>query len=82
MAQRHSKNSKPLKDFESYCKAHPGERFWQALRNWSGEAFIFAGDLSVKLPEGLHKSHPFTVDQARVLVESLGLRDTFSREEK
>jgi hypothetical protein len=24
----------------NYCKAHPDERFWQALRNWSGFHFI------------------------------------------
>ena len=30
-----NKNIKLLKDFEKYCKQHPEERFWQALRNWS-----------------------------------------------
>jgi len=24
-----------LSDFVDYCRRHPGERFWQALRNWS-----------------------------------------------
>lgn len=38
-----NRNSKVLKDFVKYCKEHPEERFWQALRNWSGHAFIFAG---------------------------------------
>lgn len=35
-----NKNEKLLKDFTEYCKANPELRFWQALRNWSGWAFI------------------------------------------
>jgi len=31
-----NKNEKVLKDFIKYCEAHPEQRFWQALRNWSG----------------------------------------------
>ena len=31
-----------LEDFAHYCQAHPAERFWQALRNWSGAAFLIA----------------------------------------
>lgn len=30
-----TRNSEVLKDFTKYCIAHPEERFWQALRNWS-----------------------------------------------
>ena len=30
-----NKNIKLLKDFEQYCKKHPEQRFWQALRNWA-----------------------------------------------
>lgn len=26
--------------FLQYCKEHPKERFWQALRNWSGHAYV------------------------------------------
>jgi len=29
-----------LRDFTAYCLANPSERFWQALRNWSGHNFI------------------------------------------
>ena len=36
--------SDALADFVAYCAAHPTERFWQALRNWSGRNFIFASD--------------------------------------
>lgn len=28
--------------FAAYCRDHPSERFWQALRNWSGHNFILA----------------------------------------
>lgn len=31
-----------LDDFTTYCRDNPDERFWQALRNWSGQAFIWA----------------------------------------
>lgn len=27
-----------------YIVEHPSERFWQAVRNWSGHGFIFFGD--------------------------------------
>lgn len=29
-------SAKLLREFAKYCKAHSEERFWQALRNWSG----------------------------------------------
>lgn len=32
-----------LESFTEYCKDRPSERFWQALRNWSGHNFILAG---------------------------------------
>lgn len=28
-------------EFLAYCKANPDYRFWQALCNWSGAAFIY-----------------------------------------
>jgi hypothetical protein len=37
-----------LDDFVLYCLHHPDERFWQALRNWSGYPFVIVSD---KLPE-------------------------------
>lgn len=30
------KSAQELKRFTAYCNAHPDERFWQALRNFSG----------------------------------------------
>lgn len=38
------KSTKELLSFISYCIAHPEERFWQALRNWSEYHFILAAD--------------------------------------
>lgn len=29
-------------DFMAYLYAHPEQRFWQALCNWSGQNFIIA----------------------------------------
>ena len=39
-----TRNSEVLKSFVEYCKEWPELRFWQALRNWSGYAFIYASD--------------------------------------
>lgn len=36
-----NKNQKLLADFILYCVEHPHERFWQALRNWSGFNFVW-----------------------------------------
>jgi len=40
-------NSKLLASFVRYCEANPGQRFWQALLNWSGEKFILISDTSL-----------------------------------
>jgi hypothetical protein len=37
-----AKSFNALLDFARYCSAHPDERFWQALRNWSGARWILA----------------------------------------
>ena len=34
------KSQKLLESFVTYCQEHPGERFWQALRNWSKWSFV------------------------------------------
>jgi len=36
-----NKNAEQLQEFTEYCAKNPGERFWQALRNWSGYANIY-----------------------------------------
>ena len=53
-----------LWSFVHYCYQHPTERFWQALRNWSGYWFIFGGTKEISITEA-HK---------------LGLQDTFFKE--
>lgn len=35
-----TRNSETLNSFVAYCDAHPSERFWQALLNWSGLPYI------------------------------------------
>ena len=35
-----SRNKKSLESFAKYCKENPEQRFFQALRNWYGIAFI------------------------------------------
>jgi len=39
-----TRNSETLKSFVDYCKSHPQERFWQALRNWAGVGFVCVSD--------------------------------------
>ena len=39
-----TRNSKLLEDFTRYCQEHPEQRFWQALRNWSGYPFVWVSD--------------------------------------
>ena len=34
------KNSELLQDFVRYCEQNPEQRFWQALRNWSGASIV------------------------------------------
>jgi hypothetical protein len=36
-----NKNGQKLVEFIKYCMEHPEQRFWQALRNWSGYYFVF-----------------------------------------
>lgn len=33
-----------LDDFAQYCAENPDQRFWQALRNWSGFNFVLVAD--------------------------------------
>lgn len=38
------KELEKLKSFVKYCKEHPEQRFWQALRNWANVGFIYTSD--------------------------------------
>lgn len=37
-------------DFIDYLTSHPSERFWQAVRNWSGQAYIWADEGGDSIP--------------------------------
>jgi len=37
-----------LLDFIYYCHIHPDERFWQALRNWSGFNYIYGSKADIE----------------------------------
>jgi hypothetical protein len=39
-----TRNSEVLADFVKYCREHPEQRFWQALRNWSEYPFLLVSD--------------------------------------
>ena len=41
-----SSNQILLDSFTTYCKEHPNEGFWPALRNWSGQDYVLFGNLS------------------------------------
>ncbi len=45
-----TRNSEVLKSFVAYCEAHPHERFWQALRNWTQYQFIYVSNDSPYTP--------------------------------
>ena len=40
----HERDEEIKADFVSYLMAHPEERFWQALRNWSDHAYILVAE--------------------------------------
>jgi hypothetical protein len=66
----HSRNSEVLEDFVAYCAAHADERFWQALRNWSGDNFIYASE---------HQAQEFENPEDSMTVYE-HLEETFYRE--
>lgn len=39
-----NKNTEVLADFLNYCNQHPEQRFWQALRNWSGFQYLYKAE--------------------------------------
>lgn len=62
------KSAKELLSFIQYCIAHPEDRFWQAVRNWSGYHFVLVSDVAAS--KGMTDS-PYAQ-----------LRDTFSLERR
>ena len=63
-----NKNSKQLDSFIKYCEENPNLRFWQALRNWSGKAFILKANdeliTSILVPPGFLNGHLVLSDNA------------------
>lgn len=39
-----SENEELLASFTEHCRKYPTERFWQALRNWSGRNYVLVCD--------------------------------------
>lgn len=44
-----NKNQNTLQSLTEYCEAHPEQRFWQAVRNWSGYNFVYVSDFLAEL---------------------------------
>lgn len=42
-----------LEEFIKYCIANPELRFWQAIRNWSDQDFIFFGNATNRRGKGI-----------------------------
>jgi len=45
------KSRKLLSSFIKYCLDNPDQRFWQALRNWSGYNFIYGSNAEKNMAE-------------------------------
>ena len=69
------KSKKKLLDFINYCFNHPEDRFWQALRNWSGYHFILAW--RPNKPITLHEDGGNDVEGLAEMSEKFGVEDTF-----
>lgn len=63
-----NKNTELLLDFMKYAVSHPEERFYQALRNWSGHNFILFSD----------SMDAWDMDE----LSKYGVTDTFYKNEK
>jgi len=56
--------------FFKYLEDHPLESFWQALRNWSGEDYIFTGNMTNKKGTKFHT----IVDSVKLYLEDTSER--------
>ena len=59
-----SKNSTILAWFAEYCRRHPSERLWQALRNWAGVDFVLIAKHDPKFGQLGHDT-PWDVETIR-----------------
>lgn len=77
------RNGKTALDFYIYCRRNPQLRFWQALRNWSGHAFVFVSDKQKPTYENWSQSSdgfPVLDENGELFLSEL--KDTFSVEGK
>ena len=60
-----SQPSRPVSPTESliaYLQTHPEETLWEAIRNWSGEDYVFTGNLTNKKGTNIQT----TVDSVKI----------------
>lgn len=53
MAYNKELRQKTKEDFVKYLEEHPDERFWQAVRNFSGMSYILACDRRGNFTDGM-----------------------------
>ena len=71
-----TRNSAVLAEFVAYCEAHPDQRFWQALKNWSGYSDI-EGVIDGNPLTPIRRIDTFFIEGRRetaMLAETWGLR--------
>ena len=56
--------NKTIQSFIDYADAHPEQRFWQVLRNWSGYNFIFGSMINANL-EPPHLQDTFYIEDEK-----------------
>ena len=66
---RRTRNSEMPDSLVEYCRAHPDQRFWQALRNWSGWQHVLVSndsDFVLSKAAGWKKSKTLSIGKARM----------------
>ena len=71
------KSKEKLDSFMKHCEDNPEQRFWQALRNWAGSKFIFAGDFTKKMPKLSYLQANLSPNERMIITEWFGMRDTY-----
>lgn len=75
---RRTRNSEMPDSLVEYCRAHPDQRFWQALRNWSGWQHVLVSndsDFVLSKAAGWKNPRHFQLG-ARFLLTTPGLSAT------
>ena len=74
--EKEALNNKDLASFVDYMQKNPNQRFWQALRNWSGYAFIYGQKAGGYVTSAQHLEVGYPPDKA----ESVQLIDTYYKD--